>query len=73
MAYEEYNGLRCKYIVRKADSGEYVEDCFVLRPQKDRAAIVALVAYAGATDNEILRDDILQWVERIGDGKNGPK
>ena len=55
-------GLRCKYIVRKADTGEGVGGCFVLRPDRDRAAVAALRAYAAATDNDVLATDILNWV-----------
>ena len=55
-------GLRCKYIVRKADTGEGVDGCFVLRPDRDRAAVAALRAYAAATDNDALATDILNWV-----------
>ena len=55
-------GLRCKYIVRKADTGEGVDGCFVLRPDRDRAAVAALRAYASATDNDVLATDILNWV-----------
>ena len=55
-------GLRCKYIVRKADTGEGVDGCFVLRPDRDRAAVAALRAYAAATDNDVLATDILNWV-----------
>ena len=55
-------GLARKYIVRKADTGETVEDCFVLRPRKDWAARYAVRAYADMTRNTILRDDLLKWV-----------
>ena len=62
-------GLRCKYIVRKADTGEGVDGCFVLRPDRDRAAVAALRAYAAATDNDVLATDILNWV---GQESNAP-
>lgn len=62
---EEYDGLKRKYVVLKSDSGEPVEDCFVLRPDKDKAAIVALLAYAGATDNQVLAKDIRAWISAI--------
>lgn len=63
---DEYQGLKQKYLVFKADSGERVMDCFVLRPQKDLAAAEALRAYANATDNKVLADDIRNW---IGEGE----
>ena len=59
---DAYKGLKAKYLVFKADTGEIVENCFVLRPDKDTASIVALRAYASATDNETLAKDIYNWV-----------
>lgn len=59
---DPYKGLKRKYIVVKADTGEDVPDCFVLRPAKDHAAVEALRAYAMATDNKTLADDIYRWV-----------
>lgn len=55
-------GLTRKYIVRKADTGEEVGDCFVLRPKKDWAARYAVRAYADITNNTKLHDDLLKWV-----------
>jgi hypothetical protein len=49
-------GLYSKYEVRK--DGVSVEDCFVLEPEDDRAARVALKAYAAATENGELADDL---------------
>lgn len=59
---DAYEGLKEKYLVFKADTGEKVRNCFVLRPDKDPAAIVALRAYAEVTDNENLAGDIYIWV-----------
>ncbi|MCG5251600.1 hypothetical protein [Brevibacillus agri] len=56
----ENKGLYVKYDVRKVDTGELVNDCFVLRPDKDRAAFAALRAYAEQTTNDELRKDINQ-------------
>lgn len=39
-----------------------IENCFVLRPGKDPAAVAALRAYAEATDNDTLAADIISWV-----------
>lgn len=58
----DYAGLKVKYIVRKASNGELVDDCFVLRPDKDQAAIAALNAYADATENQVLAADIRKWL-----------
>lgn len=58
----DYQGLKHKYNVYKAEDGSRVESCFVLRPDKDPAAVAALRAYAGATDNALLAADIWGWV-----------
>lgn len=59
---DAYKGLKAKYLVFKADTGEMVENCFILRPDKDAAAVEALRAYAKVTDNETLKNDIYNWV-----------
>ena len=64
----DYPGLKRKYIVLKSDTGELVDGCFVLRPDKDEAAIAALVAYAGATGNKQLAADILAWIDDLSGG-----
>lgn len=56
---KERDGLRQKYRVYKAKDNMPVEGCFVLRPGKDPAARIALEAYAKATDNKALSEDIL--------------
>ena len=59
-----YSGLKAKYLVFKGDTGEKLENCFVLRPEKDPAAVEALRAYARATGNQTLAEDIYNWVGR---------
>ena len=59
---DAYKGLKAKYLVFKADTGERVGNCFVLRPDKDPAAVEAIRSYARATDNETLAEDIYNWV-----------
>lgn len=59
---DNYAGLKGKYLVFKADTGEQVSNCFVLRPDKDTAAVEALRAYANTTDNKTLAEDIYNWV-----------
>ena len=54
--------LKTKFIVYRAYTGERVNDCFVLRPEKDPAAVAAIRAYANATDNNVLRHDLLMWI-----------
>lgn len=62
---ESYDGLKVKYRVFKVKNGEPVENCFVLRPDKDAAAVAALQAYCEATNNKILANDIFNWVGKL--------
>lgn len=59
---DKYKGLKRKYVVLKADTGECVESCFVLRPDKDAAAVAALRTYARSTGNKTLAKDLINWV-----------
>jgi hypothetical protein len=59
---DTYEGLKGKYLVFKADTGEQITNCFVLRPDKDGAAVDALRAYANSTTAQILAEDIYNWV-----------
>ena len=58
----ERKGLFGKYLVIKVVDGTVIENCFILRPDKDPAAVTALQAYAAATDDQKLADDIYKWV-----------
>jgi len=59
-------GLYKKYLVYKADTGEEVkEDCFVLIPAKDEAARKALLAYATATEDKTLGEDLMKWLQSL--------
>ncbi len=53
------DGLKLKYRVYKAENNAPVENCFVLRPMQDRAARIAMEAYAKVTENKALSKDIL--------------
>ena len=57
-----YDGLKAKYLVFGATTGKRIVNCFVLRPDKDPAAVEALRAYARFTDNKTLSADIYNWV-----------
>ncbi len=56
-------GLNIKYNVTKVKDGSVVDNCFVLRPDKDPAARRALIEYGLATSNLKLREDILKWMK----------
>ena len=62
------NGLEVKYNVYKVDNGAVVNNCFVLRPEKDEAAVEALRAYADCTKNKALAENILDWIEDLEEG-----
>ena len=57
-------GLYDKYLIVKKVDGTVITDCFILRPDKDPAAVVALQAYAAVTPNKALADDLYKWVGR---------
>lgn len=63
---DKRDGLRKKYRVYKTKDNTPVEDCFVLRPEKDPAARIALEAYAKATENKALSEDILAAIGDSG-------
>lgn len=62
----DYEGLYDKYRVYRTEDNMPVNDCFVLRPTKDPAARIAMEAYAKATDNKELSEDILAAVGDSG-------
>ncbi|WP_302083528.1 hypothetical protein [Salinibaculum rarum] len=53
-------GLYEKYKVYK--DGEAVSNCFVLEPEHDSAAREALLRYVEETDDEVLAEDLREWV-----------
>jgi len=57
------DGLYEKYVVTK--DGEPVDDCFVLRPNRDPAARLAILKYADVTDNPILSVHLILWLEGL--------
>lgn len=66
----DYRGLKVKYRVFKVRNNEPIENCFVLRPDKDPAARAALECYANKTPNDQLAWDILKWLESMGGEKD---
>lgn len=59
------DALYPKYKVIKNYTGENVDNCFVLKPDTDTAARIALKAYAEAVEIERpqLCKDLLLWLE----------
>lgn len=66
--FKKNEGLKLKYNVFKVSDGSPVYDCFVLRPDRDKAALAALQRYAEVTENKELARDILKWIRDIRDG-----
>ncbi|HDR3524335.1 hypothetical protein ACTFSJ_27585 [Bacillus cereus group sp. MYBK12-2] len=61
------SGLYNKYKVTHTDSGKQLEgQCFVLRPDRDPAAVEALKAYAKTTENKQLAEGIEYWLIYLG-------
>lgn len=58
----EPKGLYDKYMVIKVVDGTVIDNCFILCPDKDPAAVKALQAYAAATENKVLANDLYAWV-----------
>ena len=61
-----------KYIVKRATTtaagtrtGPPLTDVFVLRPEKDAAALGALARYASLTLNQGLASDLRAWIQCI--------
>lgn len=61
----EQKGLYDKYMVIKVVDGTVIENCFILRPDKDPAAVKALQAYAAETENNVLANEIYAWVGKL--------
>lgn len=59
------DGLKIKYNVYKIEDGSVVNNCLVLRPDKDPAAWKALITYANATSNLDLKCDLYEWLMQI--------
>ena len=59
-------GLYDKYLVFYQNCEEVTGFHFVLAPEKDLAAREALVTYAVCTDNEALREDLLDLMAERG-------
>lgn len=64
-------GLYPKFEVKSTNTGEIVGDCFVLRPDRDPAAIEAILAYAQATENKQLQEDLIEWVHSLSEPAPG--
>jgi hypothetical protein len=60
-----YKGIYEKYEIKRKETGEICDGCFVLRPVTDIAARVGLAAYAEATHNPRLAIDIRKWLRDL--------
>jgi hypothetical protein len=63
---ENEKGLYKKYTVINNDTGKEIEgEAFILRPDRDITAVVALEAYAETTENQALKQDLKEWVKYL--------
>lgn len=64
---DKVRGLYNKFTVIKESTGEVIDDCFVLRPDRDEHARAALLAYAKSCefDNPVLHAELLAWLDYI--------
>lgn len=60
-------GLYSKYYVVNRETHREVDNCFVLRPATDPAAMIAMAVYAGAVkdSNPELFQNIMDWLNNI--------
>ena len=65
-------GLYSKYTVIDNTTHEVIQDCFVLRPDKDPTAEDALLFYAEATQNEELAVDLAHWLQELHPPQEAP-
>jgi len=65
VSMDEKRGLYSKFIVSKGMSEALLTDVFVLRPEKDPAALAALGKYAETTNNKKLAYDLYDWIDEI--------
>ena len=63
--------LADRFEVRRTDTGELVENCFVLCPETDHAAALALRVYARVTKNAETAARILQVIGPPRQSKDG--
>jgi hypothetical protein len=57
------NGLYGKYEVTQ--NGAPVRECFVLEPESDKAARMAIRTYAASTSNDALAEELNKWMDDI--------
>lgn len=60
-------GLYPKYRITNVQTGQEVEGAFVLKPETDKHARIALAAYAESArgENNALARDLIAWLEMI--------
>jgi hypothetical protein len=63
---ENEKGLYKKYTLINNETGKEIEgEAFILRPDRDDTALVAMEAYAEATENQSLKQDLKAWVKYL--------
>lgn len=67
----DQKGLYAKYTITKNSDGSEVKDAFVLKPETDRHARIAMLDYARSVENDDpqLADELREWVWHVSKGK----
>ncbi|ANS73179.1 hypothetical protein AWM70_00090 [Paenibacillus yonginensis] len=68
---EPQPGLYAKYTVINKENGQQVDNCFVLRPDRDPAARSTLMQYALVCGKEELALDIQRWIDHLSKETEG--
>lgn len=63
---------RLKFKVVNEETGEEIENCFVLFPEHDKAAVAALEEYAKNTVNSGMANVLQNWATRIQQREDDP-
>ncbi len=63
--------LYSKYIVTYSDGRPVEGDCFVLRPDRDSAARVAIKVYALYCGNPQLSNELINWIDCLRSENDG--
>jgi hypothetical protein len=63
----EQEGLYAKYTITNNETGERVAEAFVLKPDVDKHARIAMAAYAESVrpHNPVLAADLKYWLSQI--------
>jgi hypothetical protein len=64
---------KSKFKVVDAETGEEIQNCFVLFPEHDKAAVEALETYAKNTVNAGMANILKTWATRVRERQINPE